>query len=117
MPNTAFLANRQTKKITAPADLVSFRRVVASLLAAVSVWTVDRLNKIWAVRSLDDSTPIQTFVPWLDFTLHRNTGAAFGLGSHAPQALAWFAAALTLLLTLVRLAVPGWLVSVVLHGL
>jgi signal peptidase II len=62
------------------------------------VWVADRLTKIWAVRFLDESRSVEIASPWLAFTLHRNAGAAFGLGSHAPRALALFAAVLTLVL-------------------
>lgn len=74
------------------------RRVVLSALTAVLIWVLDRGSKIWAVRHLTENHSTDIWGSWLAWTLHHNTGAAFGLGAHAPQVLLFFAVGLTLFL-------------------
>lgn len=74
------------------------RRTALSALAALSVWVLDRVTKLSALRHLSADSSIPVLDPWLSLTLHRNTGAAFGLGAHAPAALTAFATVLTLFL-------------------
>lgn len=76
------------------------RRVVLSVLTAPLVWLLDRGTKLWAVRVLEENHTTDVWGSWFAWTLHRNTGAAFGLGAHAPQLLMYFAAALTVFLML-----------------
>ena len=93
-------------------------RLTLSALAGVSVCVLDRLTKIWALGSLRENQSQDVWAPWLAWTLHRNTGAAFGLGAHAPDALIWFAAGLTIFLAvwwLKTAATPGkWIESLAL---
>ncbi len=74
------------------------RRTAFSALAALSVWVLDRVTKVSALQHLNTEQSISVLDPWLSLTLHRNTGAAFGMGAHAPAALAAFATGLTLFL-------------------
>lgn len=76
-------------------------RVLASALAALGVWGLDRWTKVLAVRHLDENHSLDILGSWFALTLHYNTGAAFGMAAHAPQALALFASALTLFLAAV----------------
>lgn len=74
------------------------RRVLTSLLLVLAVWSVDRWTKLWAVSALSPDRSIDILGSWFALTLHRNTGAAFGIGAHAPAALTVFAAGLTVFL-------------------
>ncbi len=85
-------------------------RVLASALTVLGVWGLDRWTKVLAVRHLPENQSNDILGSWFALTLHRNTGAAFGLGAHAPEALLLFASALTAFLTywwLRTVAAPG----------
>lgn len=75
------------------------RRVALSVLIAALVWGLDRSTKVWATRHLVENHTTDIWGSWLGWTLHWNTGAAFGLASHSPVPLQIFATALTLVLT------------------
>jgi signal peptidase II len=100
------------------------RRTFFSALAALSVWVLDRVTKLLALQHLSAEHSIPVLDPWLDFTLHHNTGAAFGMGAHAPAALTAFATGLTLFLSVwwVRTArdprrgVETWPLALILGG-
>lgn len=70
-------------------------RVSVTALTALGVWGLDRWTKILAVRHLHENESLDVLGSWFALTLHRNTGAAFGMAAHAPQALTAFATALT----------------------
>lgn len=74
------------------------RRLWRSATAAALIWLIDRASKSAAVQHLTESQSIDIAGPWLALTLHRNTGAAFGLGAQVPGGLTLFATGLTLLL-------------------
>jgi signal peptidase II len=100
------------------------RRIAFSALAALSVWVLDRATKISALRHLTEDQSIPVLGPWLNLTLHHNTGAAFGMGAHAPAALTLFATALTIFLLVwwarsagdPRRAVQTWSLALILGG-
>lgn len=73
-------------------------RVCLYLLPAGLVWLIDRVVKNWALETLDFNSTVDVWGRWLGWTLHRNTGAAFGLGAHDPHSLTFVAWALTILL-------------------
>lgn len=58
-------------------------------LLALAIWVLDRLLKIWVVRSLPLWTTRPLLGNWLHLTHVRNTGAAFGLfgGQALPLAI------------------------------
>lgn len=49
------------------------------LLLALVIWVLDRLSKVWVVRSLPLGASRPLLGHWLRLTHVRNTGAAFGL--------------------------------------
>lgn len=74
------------------------RRIAFSALAALSVWVLDRAAKLTALQHLTEDRSVPVLGSWLSLTLHHNTGAAFGMGAHAPASLTLFASALTVFL-------------------
>ncbi len=54
---------------------------MAYVLLALAIWVLDRLLKIWVVKSLPLWTSRPLLGNWLNLTHVRNTGAAFGLFS------------------------------------
>lgn len=58
-------------------------------LLALAIWVLDRLLKVWVVRSLPLWTTRPLLGNWLHLTHVRNTGAAFGLfgGQALPLAI------------------------------
>lgn len=57
------------------------------------------------MRYLIENQTMDIWGSWFAWTLHRNTGAAFGLASHSPVGLLIFASVLTLLLA-------GWWIRI-----
>lgn len=86
--------------VPAPVPTGGRRRLFTVLLGlAAGVLLLDQATKVWALARLTPGEPVDLVGSWLRLSLIRNPGAAFSLGDSS-----------TWLLTLVSLAILGWVV-------
>ncbi len=69
--------------------MLIFKQKAIWLLVAFGIFCLDQVSKQWAVAALDYSQP-QTFLPFFNFTLLHNYGAAFSFLSDAGGWQRWF---------------------------
>ncbi|MBI5247683.1 MAG: signal peptidase II [Elusimicrobia bacterium] len=76
-------------------------RTLRAAAVAVALLALDRVTKIWAVKSL---LPIGTIplIPFFDLTYVENTGAAFGMGRGAGKILTAVSIGLVIALQVMR---------------
>ena len=84
---------------------VDFKQKISWFLLALFILLLDQLTKSWAVSALSFSDP-QSFLPFFNFTLLYNYGAAFSLLSDAGGWQRWF---FIILAVGVSLALVRWL--------
>ena len=80
-------------------------RWLLSLAGAGAVVALDQWSKELALLQLDYARPL-SLLPWLDLTLHYNSGAAFSLLSEAGGWQRWFLSAIA---AVAGLAICIWL--------
>jgi|LSQX01.2.fsa_nt_gb signal peptidase II len=73
---------------------------------ALAVMVADQATKLYAVRTLVEGTQITVLGPIMSFSLHYNTGAAWGLLATHTRWLTYIAAALTALVAIYGLKAP-----------
>lgn len=82
-------------------SFINLKQKAIYLIVALVVFLIDQLTKSWAVSSLNYSEP-SSFLPFFNFTLLYNYGAAFSFLSDAGGWQRWFfggvAAAISMLL-------------------
>ncbi len=89
-------------------SLVNFKQKSIYFFLAICIFIVDQLTKKWAVSNLIESDP-NVFLPFFNFTLLYNYGAAFSFLSDAGGWQRWFfgivalAVSLLILVWIVRL--------------
>ena len=75
-------------------------RIAGWLWLAAAVVAADQASKFAASSLLEYARPV-TLLPWFDFTLHHNRGAAFSFLSDAGGWQRWFFAVLALVRSVV----------------
>ena len=83
------------------------KRVLPWLLLSLSVIAIDQLTKQWALHALD-LYQIKPVLPFFNFTLAFNTGAAFSFLSNSGVWHQWF---FTLFATTMSIVLVVWLVK------
>lgn len=91
-------ADHPTPPTPAPEHSGGRRRLYAVLLGlAAATLLADQLTKVWALAALTPGESVEVIGSWVSLTLLRNPGAAFSIGDGS-----------TWILTLVSLAILGW---------
>lgn len=98
---TPLTADHPTPSAPAPVPTGGRRRLYAVLLGlAATTLAADQLSKAWALSAVTPGESVDVLGSWVRLTILRNPGAAFSIGDGS-----------TWVLTLVSLAILGWVVA------